>query len=148
MLKIHGTGKTLALSNIYYALRSEGIPERLANGILELLLENGFLGSSNPNDVFLRDLDKGPLQDKIFAKLEDELSSPSLTDRNMNHSYGILAASIEQDKIAKNNAVEQQRKILFQSDLARSLSRVRTHNQKITAAARAIAERKTVGDLS
>ena len=26
--------------------------------------------------------------------------------------------------------------------------RVRTHNQKITAAARAIAERKTVGDLS
>jgi hypothetical protein len=27
-------------------------------------------------------------------------------------------------------------------------SRIRTHNQKITAAARAIAERKTVGDLS
>lgn len=27
-------------------------------------------------------------------------------------------------------------------------TRVRTHNQKITAAARAIAERKTVGDLS
>jgi len=26
--------------------------------------------------------------------------------------------------------------------------RVRTHNQKITVAARAIAERKTVGDLS
>ena len=28
------------------------------------------------------------------------------------------------------------------------ISRIRAHNQKITAAARAIAERKTVGDLS
>ena len=37
-----------------------------------------------------------------------------------------------------------------QAHLTRELgaARVRNHNQKITAAARAIAERKTVGDLS
>jgi predicted dehydrogenase len=49
----------------------------------------------------------------------------------------------EDDQAAFEDAVATIRK-----EGAVTFARVRTHNQKITAAARSIAERKTVGDLS